>query len=181
IRRYQKDFVETHRRVAEGAIGEVIGANIVRNGGALWWVERKPEWSDMEYMLRNWGNFTWLSGDHYVEQFIHELDAMSWHVGGRPVKAMGYGGRAQRISGDQFDHFSVVYEYEDGRQVHCATRQINDTDHGKKQHITGTKGYADAAGKLYNHNGEQVWEYPYPDEGNEESQWAVKNPYVQEQ
>lgn len=180
IRRYQKDFVETQRRVAEGAIGEVVGANIVRNGGALWWVERKPEWTDMEYMLRNWGNFSWLSGDHYVEQFIHELDAMSWHVGGQPVKAMGYGGRAQRISGDQFDHFSVVYEYEDGKQVHCATRQINDTDHGKKQYITGTEGYADAAGKLYNHKGEQVWEYSYPEGDDKESEWAVKNPYVQE-
>ncbi|WP_372638559.1 Gfo/Idh/MocA family oxidoreductase, partial [Fodinibius sp.] len=54
VRRYQKDYIETQRRVAEGAIGEVVSANIIRNGGALWWVERKPEWSDMEYMLRNW-------------------------------------------------------------------------------------------------------------------------------
>src|SRR5699024_72168 len=73
IYRYQKDFMETQKRVADGAIGEVTGAHITRNGGALWWVERKPEWSDMEYMLRNWGNFSWLSGDHIVEMFIHQL------------------------------------------------------------------------------------------------------------
>lgn len=180
VRRYQKDYVETQRRVAGGEIGEVIGANIIRNGGALWWVERKPEWTDMEYMLRNWGNFSWLSGDHIVEMFVHELDVMSWHVGSHPVKAIGYGGRQQRISGDQFDQFSIVYEYENGKKVHCATRQINGCDNGRKQIITGTKGYADASGSLYNHDGELLWEYPYPDENDPDLSWSVTDPYVQE-
>lgn len=180
IRRYQKDFLETHRRVANGAIGEVVGANILRNGGAIWWVKRRPEWSDMEYMLRNWQSFSWLSGDHYVEQFIHELDVMNWHMGSYPVKAVGYGGCAQHVSGNKFDHFSVAYEYEDGRKAHCATRQINDCANGKEQFITGTKGYADATGSLYNLKGELIWEYPYPEDGDEQSEWKVKNPYVQE-
>lgn len=179
IRRYQKDYIETQRRVREGFIGEVVGADIKRNGGALWWVERKPGWSDMEYMLRNWGNFAWLSGDHIVEMFIHELDVMSWHVGSHPVTAFGYGGRQQRISGDQFDQFSIVYEYENGKKVHCATRQINDCDNGREQVITGTKGYADASGTLYDHDGNVIWEYPHPDEGTE-SMWTVPNPSVQE-
>jgi len=179
IRRYQKDYVETQRRVREGFIGEVVGADIKRNGGALWWVERKPGWSDMEYMLRNWGNFAWLSGDHIVEMFIHEIDVMSWHVGSHPVTAFGYGGRQQRISGDQFDQFSIVYEYENGKKVHCATRQINDCDNGREQVITGTKGYADASGTLYDHDGNVIWEYPHPDEGTE-SMWTVPNPSVQE-
>ena len=100
IRRYQKDYIETHRQVANGLIGDVVSANIIRNGGALWWIERKPEWDDMEYMIRNWGNFTWLSGDHIVEMFIHEVDVMSWYVGGQPERAIGYGGRMQRISGE---------------------------------------------------------------------------------
>ncbi|MFH5885564.1 Gfo/Idh/MocA family protein [Halalkalibaculum sp. DA3122] len=180
IRRYQKDYIETRRRVARGAIGEVVGANIIRNGGALWWVERRPEWSDMEYMLRNWGNFTWLSGDHYVEMFIHELDVMSWYMGGHPVKAVGYGGRHQRVSGDQFDHFSVSYEYQNGKKVHCATRQINGCDNGKEQYITGTRGRVDASGTIYNHDGEVTWKYPYPEEEDVHSKWSVKDPYVQE-
>lgn len=179
IRRYQKDYIETQRRVQAGEIGEIVGANIIRNGGALWWIERKPEWSDMEYMIRNWGNFAWLSGDHIVEMFIHELDVMSWHVGDQPVKAFGYGGRQQRISGDQFDQFSIVYEYENGKKVHCATRQINDCDNGRKQIITGTKGYADAGGSLYDHSGNLIWEYPHPEEGID-SIWTVNNPSVQE-
>lgn len=180
IRRYQKDFLETQRRVANGEIGDVISANILRNGGAIWWVERKAEWSDMEYMLRNWQSFTWLSGDHYVEQFIHELDVMNWHMGSYPVKATGYGGSSHHSSGNKFDHFSVSYEYEDGRRVNCSTRQINGCDNSKVQHITGTKGYADATGSLYNHRGELIWEYPYPEDDAEDATWKVKNPYVQE-
>ncbi|SMO58055.1 Gfo/Idh/MocA family protein [Fodinibius sediminis] len=180
IRRYQKDFIETQRRVAQGQIGEIVGANIIRNGGAIWWVERKPEWSDMEYMLRNWQNFSWLSADHYVEQFIHELDVMNWFVDEWPVKAIGYGGAMHNPSGNKFDHFSVEYEYADGKKTHCSTRQINGCDNSKTQHITGTKGYADATGSLYNHDGELIWEYPYPEDGDTESIWQVKNPYVQE-
>lgn len=182
IRRVQKDYMGTRARVADGMIGEITGATILRNGGALWWVERKPEWTDMEYMLRNWGNFAWLSGDHIVEMFIHELDVMSWYVGGHPVKAVGYGGRQQRRSGDQFDHFSIVYDYGNGKNVHCATRQINGCDNGRSQIITGTEGYADASGSIYSHDGELLWQYPFTDteEGEENPEWQVHDPYVQE-
>ncbi len=179
-RRYAKDIIETQRRVAAGEIGEVVSANVLRNGGALWWVERKPEWSDLEYMLRNWGNFAWLSGDHIVEMFIHEVDTMSWFVGGHPQRAIGYGGRMQRISGDQFDQFSIVYEYGNGKKVHCGTRQINGLGWERKEVITGTKGFADASGSLYDLNGELIWEYPYPEEGDDDLTWRVNNPFVQE-
>ena len=180
VRRYQKDYIETQRRVASGEIGEVVSTTFVRNGGSSWWIERKPEWTDMEYMLRNWGNFSWLSGDHIVEQYVHEIDVMSWHVGGHPLKAIGYGGRMQRKSGDQFDHFSIMYEYENGKQSHCAARQISGCQNGKKEIITGTNGYADASGSLYSHQGELIWEYPYPDVDDEDQAWAVHNPSVQE-
>ncbi len=181
IRRYQKDYMETQRRVRNGDIGEIVSANIIRNGGALWWVERKPEWTDMEYMIRNWGNFAWLSGDHIVEMFIHEVDVMSWHLGSHPVKAMGYGGRHRRMSGDQFDQFSIIYEYENGVKAHCGTMQINGCGFTRKELIKGTKGYADASGSLYNYDGELIWEYPHPDENDSDQTWRVNNPSVQEQ
>lgn len=180
IRRYQKDYIETQRRVAGGEIGDIVGANIVRNGGALWWVERRPEWNDMEYMLRNWGNFCWLSGDNIVEMFVHEIDVMSWHVGSHPVKAFGYGGRQQRVSGDQYDQFSVVYEYENGKKVHCGHQLINGLGFRRTELIMGTKGYADASGTLYNHDGEIIWEYPYPADNDPDQTWHVNNPSVQE-
>jgi len=180
IRRVQKDYMETQRRVANGEIGEIVGANIIRNGGALWYRNRKPEWTDMEYMLRNWVNFAWLSGDHITEQFIHEIDAMSWHMNQNPVKAIGWGGRQRRVTGDQYDFFSIEYVYENGVRTHCAARQINGCSNRKVQQINGTKGYADAAGKIFDLHGNEIWKYPHPEEGDTESEWKVTNPFVQE-
>jgi myo-inositol 2-dehydrogenase/D-chiro-inositol 1-dehydrogenase len=180
IRRVQKDYMETYRRVANGAIGEIVSAHIIRNGGSLWAKKRLPEWSDMEYMLRNWANFCWLSGDHIVEQFIHEVDVMNWFVGKIPVKAMGWGGRQRRVTGDQYDFFSVEYVYDNGMHTHCAARQISGCSNLKREIITGTKGFADCNGTLYDLKGNQIWKYPYPNEGDTDLTWKVKDPYVQE-
>ena len=180
IRRVQKDYMETQRRVANGEIGEITGANFIRNGGASWYRKRRPEWTDMEYMLRNWMNFCWLSGDHITEQFIHEIDVMSWHMGKTPEKAIGWGGRQRRITGDQYDFFSIEYVYENGVRAHCAARQINGCTNRKVQQINGTKGFADAAGKLFDLQGNEIWKYPHPEEGDTELKWKVTNPFVQE-
>ena len=180
IRRVQKDFMETRRRVLNGEIGEIVSAHIIRNGGALWYRKRKPEWSDMEYMIRNWGNFCWLSGDHIVEQFIHEIDVMNWFLGKNPVKAIGWGGRQRRVSGDQYDFFSVEYLYDNGMHTHCAARQISGCSNLTKQFIVGTKGYADCKGIIYDPEGKEVWKYPTPKEGDADQTWKVPNPFVQE-
>jgi myo-inositol 2-dehydrogenase/D-chiro-inositol 1-dehydrogenase len=180
IRRVQKDYMETYRRVANGEIGEIVSAHIVRNGGSLWAKKRLPEWSDMEYMIRNWANFCWLSGDHIVEQFIHEIDVMNWFIGKIPVKAMGWGGRQRRVTGDQYDFFSVEYVYDNGMQAHCAARQISGCSNLKREVITGTKGYADCSGTLFDLKGNQLWQYPHPREGDTDLTWKVKDPYVQE-
>jgi len=180
IRRVQKDFMETHRRVYNGEIGDIVSAHIIRNGGSLWVIKRQPGWSDMEYMLRNWANFCWLSGDHIVEQFIHEIDVMNWYIGENPVKAMGWGGRQRRVSGDQYDFFSIEYVYANGMHTHCAARQITGCSNLTKQFITGTKGFADAKGMLYNLKGEEIWKYPHPEEEDPDQSWKVKDPFVQE-
>jgi len=181
IRRVQKDYMETQRRVASGEIGEITGANILRNGGALWYRLPQPEWSEMEYMLRNWVNFCWLSGDHITEQFIHEIDVMNWHLGDiSPKLAVGYGQRQRRVTGDQYDFFSIEYVFENGLRTHCAARQINGCTNGKVEQINGTKGYADASGIIYDLKGNEIWKYPYPEEGDTGSTWKVTNPFVQE-
>jgi len=180
IRRVQKDFMETRRRVMNGEIGEIVSAHIIRNGGSLWVIKRQPGMSDMEYMLRNWANFCWLSGDHIVEQFIHEIDVMNWYIGKNPVKAIGWGGRQRRITGDQYDFFSIEYVYDNGMQTHCAARQITGCSNLTRQLITGTTGFADAKGTSFNLKGEEIWKYPYPAEGSADLTWKVKDPYVQE-
>jgi myo-inositol 2-dehydrogenase / D-chiro-inositol 1-dehydrogenase len=180
IRRVQKDFMETWRRVKNGEIGDIVSAHIIRNGGSLWVIKRQPGMSDMEYMLRNWANFCWLSGDHIVEQFIHEVDVMNWYIGKNPVKAIGWGGRQRRITGDQYDFFSIEYLYDNGMHTHCAARQITGCSNLTKQLITGTNGFANAKGNLYNLKGEETWKYPYPEENSTDLTWKVKDPYVQE-
>jgi predicted dehydrogenase len=180
IRRSQKDYMETRRRVLNGEIGEITGAHIIRNGGALWFRNRQTGWSDMEYMLRNWVNFCWLSGDHITEQFIHEVDVMNWYMGKYPVKATGWGGRQRRVTGDQYDFFSIAYLYENGLRAHCAARQIDGCSNEKVEQINCSNGYADASGKLFDLKGNMIWEYPHPQENETQSEWIVTNPYVQE-
>lgn len=179
VRRTQKNVVETFRQVASGAIGEPVSAHVMRNGGVLWSVARQKGWNDMQYMLRNWTNFKWLSSDMLAEQTIHEVDMMRWFMGDKkPLRAIGYGGRARKTSGDMYDFFSVNYEFEGGKQVNCGARQINGCANGREVLVYGTKGYTNCEGKIYNLDGTLKWEYPFPKDG-EENEWSVKNMFVQ--
>ncbi|MDX1284597.1 MAG: Gfo/Idh/MocA family oxidoreductase [Draconibacterium sp.] len=180
IRRVQKDYMTTQMKVANGEIGEIVGANIIRNGGALWHRKRQPQWTDMEYMLRNWVNFCWLSGDHITEQFIHEIDVMNWHMNQNPIKAIGWGGRQRRLTGDQYDLFSIEYVYENGVRAHCAARQINGCTNRKVERIVGTSGVAIASGRILDLQENVVWKYPDTKDENTDPKWNVTNPFVQE-
>ncbi len=118
----------TFDRLLSGDIGEVMAVYNTYNTGALWYRDRKPDWNDMEYTMRNWLYYNWLSGDHIVEQAVHSLDMMSWAMGDvMPVQATGTGGRQSRTEeqfGNVYDHFAVTYEYENGaRGVHLCRQQ----------------------------------------------------------
>ena len=180
IRRVQKDYMTTKLKVQNGEIGEITGANIIRNGGALWHRKRQAQWTDMEYMLRNWVNYNWLSGDHIAEQFIHEIDVMNWFLDKKPLKAVGYGGRQRRLTGDLYDFFSIEYVYENGMRTHCASRQINGCTNSKVERIIGTKGVANASGEILDTSGNTIWAYPKWKEGVTDPKWKVTNPFVQE-
>lgn len=181
IRRSQKDCIETYRRVAEGAIGEIVSAHVTRLGGALWYVNRRPEWNDMEYMLRNWVNFCWTSGDLVVEQFVHEIDMMTWFLGDIvPVRAEATGGRQRRVTGDMYDFFSIEYVYENGMRAHCTSRQINGCDSTHSVMVYGTKGYTNCFDTIYNLDGSVAWKYPHPAAEDADQSMAVPDPYVQE-
>ena len=181
IWRSAKDRIETYRRVAGGAIGKIISAHVSRMGGALWFVKRDKAWTDMEYMLRNWVNFCWTSGDMLAEQFIHEIDLMSWFMGNvHPIRAEGTGGRARRVTGDVYDHMSVEFLFEEGVRAHCTTRQIGGCDNQNIVMLYGTKGYTNCINTVYNLDGTVAWTYPYPKEGDADQTWKVPDPYVQE-
>lgn len=181
IRRSQKDCIETYKRVAAGMIGEIVSAHVVRYGGKLWHIARKPGMTDMEYMLRNWANFCWTSGDFIVEQFIHEIDMMTWFLGDiHPIKAQATGGRARRVTGDLYDQISVEYVYENGRRAHCTSRQIDGCDNEHCVMLYGTKGYTNCFDTIFDLDGNVIWKYPHPEADAPDQSMAVPNPYVEE-
>ena len=142
--RYDNGFRETVQRIHDGAIGDVVAlfANDYRSG--RWAKPRQPDWTDMEYQMRNWYNFTWLSGDFNVEQHVHFLDVCAWVMKDQyPVKAIGMGGRQVRTEpeyGQIYDHFSVVYEYANGAKLVSNCRQQPRCKNDMSAHVLGTKG-----------------------------------------
>jgi len=139
-RRHSRGYRETAKAIQEGAVGRILGGAVYWCGGALWRREKDPSWSDAEYMVRNWVSFTEMSGDHIVEQHVHNLDIMNWYMGGPPQSALGFGMRARRKTGNQYDFFSLDLEYPQGVHIHSMCRQINGTDGGVYEHLLGEKG-----------------------------------------
>ncbi|MFC1499744.1 Gfo/Idh/MocA family protein [Candidatus Zixiibacteriota bacterium] len=178
-RRHQANYLATFRQITRGAIGQIVSANVYWNGVVPWFRERQRGWDDVEYMLRDWVNWIWGSGDHIVEQHVHNLDVAHWFMGAHPVKAVGFGSRHRRPSGDQFDNFSIDYVFEDGRHVHSMCRQISGCANNVSEFLMGTEGYTNGIDKIWDLKGNLVWEYPYEtdEEGN-----RINNPrpYFQE-
>jgi predicted dehydrogenase len=142
-RRHQAGYIESMRRIHAGELGDLTSARCYWNQGSLWMKPRQKEWSDMEWQLRNWLYFTWLSGDHICEQHVHNIDVVNWAMGGPPVRAVGMGGRQVRTSpdyGNIFDHFAIDYEYANGAHCMSMCRQIPGCENNVSEAVVGTKG-----------------------------------------
>lgn len=146
-RRHQKDYQEMIAQVRAGAIGEVIGGAIYWNMGTLWTYQRSPEMSHRDFLARNWLNFTEMSGDHIVEQHVHQFDVMHWLMGRPPRAFIGYGGCARReiAGGNQFDFFNVNIDYGEGIHIHSQCRQIDGCYNRVGETFRGTEGYTNGA------------------------------------
>jgi predicted dehydrogenase len=142
--RYHHAMRDTMKRVHEGMVGEITALQCTYNTSTPWKRDRQPGWSDMEWQLRNWPFFTWLSGDFNVEQHVHSLDKMAWAMNDQyPVRAWGSGGRQVRVEpvyGHIFDHHTVVYEYANGVKLFSACRQQPGCKNDVSDHIMGSKG-----------------------------------------
>lgn len=181
IKRHQKDYIETFKHVNNGAIGEIVSANSYYNVGKLWHRNPRADWSELENMIRNWVNWCWLSGDHIVEQNVHNLDTVNWFVGKHPEKALGFGARQQRITGDQYDQFSVDFSYDKDVHYHSMCRQINDCSNKVSDRIHGSKGSTNCENTIYNLDGSIKWTFEYPEKGNGSNlSRLATNPYDQE-
>ena len=161
-RRHDPGYRETVKRIHDGAIGDIVYAKCYWNGGQIWVIDREPGWTDMEWQLRNWNYFTWLSGDHIVEQHVHNLDVMNWALRSHPIRAVsGLGGRQVRV-GDRHghinDHFSVEYEYPNGVTVFSQCRQINGCQNTVGEVVVGSLGTSNCANRIDPKQGEK-WRY----------------------
>jgi predicted dehydrogenase len=175
-RRHERRYVESFKQIADGAIGEITGGVVYWNQNQLWYKNREKGWSDVEWMIRDWVNWTWLSGDHIVEQHVHNLDVFNWFSGLKPVSAIGFGARHRRITGDQYDMFSVDYEYENGIHMHSMCRQIDGCSGPVTEFVQGTHG-SWRGDKIVDIAGNEIWKW---DGEKEKADFKQTNAYVLE-
>jgi predicted dehydrogenase len=178
-RHHQRSYVESFKRIMDGAIGEITGGAVYWNGTVPWTRIPQPGMSDGEGMIRNWVNMIWASGDHIVEQHCHNLDVWTWFTGMKPVSALGFGSRQRRPSGDSFDNFSVDFVMENGIHVHSMCRQIDGCAGGVYEFIQGTKGsWSTNRGHIIQDlAGNEIWKY---DSDAEKEQFEQTDPYTLE-
>ena len=170
-RRHQTGYLETMKRVHDGAIGDVVEARVYWDQGPIWVHPRQDGWSDMEWQLRNWYYLTWLCGDHIVEQHVHNLDVANWAIKSHPVSAVGLGGRQVRVGpeyGNIYDHFAVDFEYPNGVRVASYCRQIPNCENNVSEALVGTKGFCQV--NKYSITGARAWKFAAQD----------NKPYTQE-
>ncbi len=160
-RRYQTGYLESMKKIHDGDIGTITSARCYWNQGSLWHRARTAQMTDLEWQLRNWLYFTWLSGDHICEQHVHNLDVINWALGNsHPTRAVGLGGRQVRTGpefGHIFDHFAVDYEYPNNVRVMSMCRQIANCEQNISEAVTGTRG---SWSSDYRITGERAWSFP---------------------
>ena len=180
-RHHQKGYIETMKRLHDGAIGDITSMRAYWNGATPWVKKREDlekqygrKLTEMEYQMRNWYYFAWICGDHIVEQHIHNLDVINWVKKGYPVKAQGMGGCEVRKGADYgeiFDHHAVEFEYADGSRCSSYCRHIVGCWNSVSEHVVGTKGYSDVGRNTISVTGGDSWRHK--NEGD-------KDPYQQE-
>ncbi|MDR1671205.1 MAG: Gfo/Idh/MocA family oxidoreductase [Alistipes sp.] len=180
-RHHQRSYLASYQKIMEGAIGEIRGGNVYWNQSQLWHRPKQEEWTDMEWMIRDWVNWTWLCGDEIVEQHVHNIDVFTWFSGLKPVSAIGVGSRQRRITGDGYDNFSIDFEFENGIHLHSMCRQIDGTPMKVTEIIQGTKGvwYSDDGHNQYITDlaGKEIWRY---DPATAQAAFTQNDPYTLE-
>jgi predicted dehydrogenase len=181
-RRHERSYMETIKRIHDGAIGDLVSGQGYWLQGSLWVKHKEPQWSETEWQIRNWLYFLWLSGDHIVEQHLHQIDVMNWIFKVPPRLAHGVGGRMVRTGpeyGHIYDFFAIEFEYPVDRNVArvlSMCRQIDQTRGLITEQVQGTKGSAIAKTTLFDASGKRAWKYEPP----EDLEDGQDNPYMLE-
>jgi len=165
--RYFAPRRELMARVHDGQIGPITSIETTYNSKGVWepdslhHLPRNQCKSDMEYQMRNWYYYLWLSGDHIVEQAVHGLDTMAWAMRDvLPERCWGVGGRQVRTEpkyGNIYDHFSIVYEYPGDVRGYHQCRHWANTTARVADYVQGAVGRADVFGRAI--SGPNKWRY----------------------
>jgi myo-inositol 2-dehydrogenase / D-chiro-inositol 1-dehydrogenase len=168
-RHHQTGYREIIRKLQDGAIGDIILARAYWNSDGVWVRNREKEQTELEYQMNNWYYFNWLSGDHIVEQHIHNLDVINWLMNSHPVEAQGQGGREVRKGNDTgqiYDHHMIEFTYPNGTKMLSQCRHIPNTWGSVEEFAHGSKGWADiSGGKIYDTSNKVVWSAPESENG----------------
>jgi predicted dehydrogenase len=160
-RHYQNSYRELFKR--KDLIGDITSAQAWWNNDGVWVRKRQYNQTEMEYQMRNWYYFTWLCGDHILEQHIHNIDVVNWFKGSYPVKAQGMGGRQVRKGkdhGEIFDHHYVEFHYADGSILNSQCRHIPGTMSKVDELLIGTKGKIEAgAASITDRKGKVLYQF----------------------
>jgi len=161
--RHDPKFIETIKRIHDGALGKINFLRAYRNGAGVWVRPRQTGQTEMQYQLRNWYYFVWLCGDQITEQHVHHIDRVLWAMKDEhPIEANGMGGRQVRKGPDYghiYDHQYVEYTFADGTLLFSQNRHIRGCWYSSSQFVHGSKGSSDCGGKIL---GENAWEYQGP-------------------
>lgn len=177
-RHHQRAYVEAFELIQKGIIGEITGGNVYWNQNMLWYRNREKGWSDMEWMIRDWVNWSWLSGDHIVEQHVHNIDVFLWFSGYKIKSATGFGARHRRITGDQYDFFNIDFECENGVHFNSMCRQIDGCANLVGEIIQGTKGqWTNIEHTIRDLDGNVLWKF---DKEKAEAEFKQNDPYTLE-
>jgi predicted dehydrogenase len=150
--RYEPARREFYKRIHDGAIGDIRAIYATYYAGTVKPMppasDRLASMGDLEWQMRNWYNFTWLSGDGYVEQACHSVDKVAWGLKDlTPLNAVAVGGRqSPNNQGDIFDHMFVVYEFPDNVRAFVGQRQMGNTYTDNSDYIMGSAGFAEIQG-----------------------------------
>ena len=173
-RHYQDKYITLYNKVVNGDIGKIVSGQVYWNDGGVWVKKRKPSQSELEYQMRNWYYFTWLCGDHILEQHIHNIDVANWFIGDYPISAQGMGGREVRNGidhGQIFDHHFVEFSYASGAVISSQCRHQTGTASRVDEVFQGSNGsVVTGKGEMTDLSGNI--KYKYPNKRNEDP-----NPY----
>ncbi len=177
-RHHDAKYIETVKKIQDGEIGEVVLMRVYWNGTRPWVRKRTPGQKEMEYQMQNWYYFSWLCGDHIVEQHIHNLDVANWVMKGPPSMAQGTGGRQLPFGPDQgeiYDHHMIEYTYPNGTKMLSMCRHQPNTWNAVSEFAHGTKGVADiSGGRIKYTDGRPEWRYERPRGDGEPSEGGGK-------